>query len=88
MLACRWPSSPYVLTWPFINVCETGGGERLREGERERGLSDGSSYKATNPIGLGPCPHDLINLITSLFQIQPQLEVEVSTYGFWGEANI
>lgn len=49
-LACRQPPSYHVLTWPFPSACA----------QRELKLSGVSSYRDTNPIRPGSCPHDQV----------------------------
>ena len=60
-LVCRWPSSPFVLTWQREGFKKEGRGrgrKHLHEHKIGRQLSL-SSYKGTNPI-LGAHPHDFI----------------------------
>lgn len=49
-LACRQPPSYHELTWPFPGACA----------QRELKLSGVSSYRDTNTIRPGPCPHDQV----------------------------
>ena len=76
-LACRQLSFRCVLTWAFLSVCSWVEGVEWVE----RSLSF-SSYKATNPMGLGPHPYDFI--IQCLFKV---LAPEAVTPGLRASAD-